>query len=75
MTAVTIELPDDIARSAQQAGLLRSDTLGAVVRELVRQRAGQTLEDSVRAFEARPVAADELSVDDIRSAIDAARRH
>ncbi len=38
MTTITIELPDDVAKSAQQAGILSRQTLASIVRELVRDR-------------------------------------
>lgn len=75
MTTVTIELPDDVAQSAQQAGLLTSQTLASVVRELVREQAIRKMRQAVQAFEVRPATADELTTSDIQSAIDAARRH
>jgi Arc/MetJ family transcription regulator len=75
MTRITIELPDEIAQSAQQAGLLSGETLASVVRELVRERAARDLQAAPDAFAARPVTNDELTPEDIRLAIDAARRH
>lgn len=75
MTTVTIELPDDVARSAQQAGLLTGQALASVVRELVRERAAREVRKAADAFDAQPVSQDELSDEDIRLAIDAARRH
>lgn len=75
MTSVTIELPDDVAQSALQAGLLTSQTLAGVVRELVRQQAARKLLQTMAAFEAVPLEAGELSLVDIDLAIDAARRH
>jgi hypothetical protein len=75
MTSITIELPDDVAQSAKQAGLLSSQTLANVVRELVRQRAAHQLLQTVSVFDAQPVTAGELTLDEIGLAIDAARRH
>ncbi len=75
MTTITIELPDDIAQSARQAGFLSSQTLASVVRELVRERAERKLRDAMNAFDADPVPADQLTPQDIQLAIDAARRH
>jgi len=75
MTSITIELPDDIAQSALQAGLLSSQTLASVVRELVRERATQRLRQAIEVLNENPVTADELTPEDIQSAIDAARRH
>ena len=75
MTSIMIELPDDVAQSARQAGLLGGETLASVVRELVRERALQQLQKAIDAFDARPVTADELTPEGIQHAIDAARRH
>lgn len=75
MTTITIELPDDVAQSAQQAGLLSSQTLASVVRELVRERAARELQKAIQGFEVRPLSDSELTPEDIRLAIDAARRH
>ena len=75
MTTITFELPDDVAQSAQQAGLLTSKTLASVVRELVRDQAARKMRQAVHAYEAQPVTPTELTAKDIQSAIDAARRH
>ena len=75
MTTITIELPDDVARSAQQAGLLSGQTLASIVRELVRDRAARKLQQAIRNFDDRAVGADELTPSDIRHAIDATRGH
>jgi Arc/MetJ family transcription regulator len=75
MTRVTIELPDDVARSAQQAGLLSSQTLASVVRELVREQSARELRNAIQAIDKQPVTEQELTAEDIRLAIAAARRH
>ncbi|MDP2371113.1 hypothetical protein [Rhodoferax sp.] len=75
MTTITIELPDDVARSAQQAGLLSGQTLAAIVRELVRDRAARKLQQAIRSLDDRAVSADELTPSDIQHAIDATRGH
>ena len=58
MTTVTIELPDDVARSAQQAGLLTGQTLASLVRELVRVRAARGLQQAIPTFDAHPISDD-----------------
>ena len=75
MATITIELPDDVAQSAQQAGLLSGHTLATIVRELVRDRAARKLQQAVRSFDDRPVSNDELTTSDIQHAIDATRNH
>lgn len=75
MTSITIELPDDVARSAQQAGLLNGQTLASIVRELVRDRAARKLQQTIRIFDDHPLGSDELTASDIQHAIDATRSH
>ena len=38
MTTLQIDLPDSLATEAQQAGLLNSETIGALLREAMRER-------------------------------------
>lgn len=75
MTAITIELPDDVARSAQQAGLLASQTLASTVQELVRQTAAKKIVQAFAAFDSNLALPVELSQADIQLAIHAARGH
>ncbi len=75
MTTITIELPDDVAKSAQQAGLLSGQALATIVRELVRDRAARKLQQAIRNFDDRPVGVEELTASDIQHAIDATRSH
>ncbi len=71
MSSITIELPDDVARSAQQAGLLSAPVLISVVRELVRERAARHLQQAIEAIDAQPIMHDELTPGEIQAAIDA----
>ena len=75
MTTITIDLPDDVARSAQQAGLLSGQALASIVRELVRDRAARKLQEAMQSLDDRAVGADELTASDIQHAIDATRGH
>jgi post-segregation antitoxin (ccd killing protein) len=43
MTTVQITLPDDLAQDAQAAGLLTSQALEVMLRERLRQQAGESL--------------------------------
>lgn len=45
MTTVQIELPDELARQAQEAGLLSPETLESLLRDQLRKRAGQALRE------------------------------
>jgi predicted transcriptional regulator len=38
MTTITIQLPDDLARQVQQAGLLSSTTIEEILREKLKDR-------------------------------------
>jgi hypothetical protein len=75
MATITIELPDDVARSALQAGLLSGQTLASIVRELVRDRAARKLQQAMRSLDDRTVSADEMTPSDIQHAIKATRGH
>ena len=44
MTTVEITLPDDLARKANQAGLLSSEAMAAMLREQLQRRAGDALQ-------------------------------
>ncbi len=43
MTTVQINLPDELARDAQAAGLLTPEALEQILREQLRKRAGEEL--------------------------------
>lgn len=75
MTAFTIELPDELATAARQAGLLNSQAVVSVMRELVRVRAAHTFTQAISAFSAQPANDSELTPADIQRAIHAARSH
>lgn len=44
MTTIQITLPDDLAQTANQAGLLSSAAMEAMLREQLQRRAGETLQ-------------------------------
>ncbi len=75
MTSITIELPDDVALAAQQAGLLSSSTVSSVLRELVRVRAAAKFRQVITTFTAQPTNDAELNPQDLQIAIHAASRH
>jgi hypothetical protein len=75
MTSITIELPDDVAFAAQQAGLLNSSAVTSVLRELVRLRAAEKFRHAMTAFTTQPTNDAELSPQDLQNAIHAANRH
>jgi len=43
MTTIQIQLPDDLAQDAQAAGLLNPDAIERLLRERLRQQAGDAL--------------------------------
>jgi len=45
MTTIQLTLPDDLARTATEAGLLSSKAVQEMLRELLRRRAGETLRE------------------------------
>lgn len=75
MTAFTIDLPDELATAARQAGLLNSQAVVSVMRELVKARAARTFTLAMAAFSAQPASESELTPADIQRAIHAARSH
>ncbi len=44
MTTVQITLPDELAQKAASAGLLSSEAMGAMLREQLRRRAGESMQ-------------------------------
>ncbi len=47
MTNVTVRLPDELARQAQSAGLLRDDAIAARLREVMQKRQVDQLFDTM----------------------------
>jgi hypothetical protein len=45
MKTVQINLPDDLAQNAASAGLLSAEAMEAMLREQLRRRAGQALQE------------------------------
>jgi len=45
MTTVEIELPEDLARRAKEAGLLTQEALESMLRERLRMQAGEALRE------------------------------
>jgi hypothetical protein len=75
MTTVQIDLPDELARDAQAAGLLTSEALEQILREQLRKRAGAELRalwDRMPAEELTPEIEQEI-VEEVR-AVRAERR-
>ena len=75
MTTFTIDLPDELATAARQTGLLNSQAVVSVMRELVKACAARTFTQSMAAFSAQPANESELTPSDIQRAIHAARSH
>jgi hypothetical protein len=70
MTEVTVSLPDDIAQQARQAGLLRSETLAALLRDAMRQgRIERLFANMDKLSKIEP----SLTEEEIAAEIDAAR--
>ena len=43
MTTIEIELPEDVARRAREAGLLTPDAMESMLRERLRKQAGEAI--------------------------------
>ena len=70
MTTLTINLPDNIAKAAKDAGLLTSETLAQLLKDAVRRRAGQRLLDVAKRIQATGISpmSDEEIVAEVKAA-------
>lgn len=70
MTTLTINLPDNIAKEAKDAGLLTSETLAQLLKDAVRRRAGQRLLDVAKRIQATGISpmSDEEIVAEVKAA-------
>jgi hypothetical protein len=55
MTTLTIDLPDNIAQEAKDAGLLTPEVLAQLLKEAVRRQAGRRLLDVAQRIQAAGV--------------------
>ncbi len=55
MTTLTIDLPDNIAQEAKDAGLLAPDALAQLLKEAMRRQAGHRLLDVAKRIQAADV--------------------
>lgn len=70
MTDVTFTLPDDLARQAESAGLLRSEVVAALLRDAIRER---RVEESFASIERLHAVEPPLTEDDVDAEIVRAR--
>ena len=70
MTTLTIDLPDNIAKEAKDAGLLTPEALVQLLKDAVRRRAGQRLLDVARRIQATGISpmSDEEIVAEVKAA-------
>ena len=75
MTTLTIDLPDNIARKAKDAGLLTPDALAQLLKETMRRQAGHRLLDAAQRLQSAsiPPMSDEEIVAEVK-AVRAERR-
>ena len=75
MTTLTIDLPDNIARAAKDAGLLTPDALAQLLKETMRRQAGRRLLEVAKHIQATgaPPMSDEEIVAEVK-AVRAERR-
>lgn len=75
MTTLTIDLPDNIAKEAKDAGLLTPETLAQLLKDAVRRQAGRRLLDVAKRLQTTgiPPMSDEEIVAEVK-AVRAVRR-
>ncbi len=71
MTTLTIDLPDNIAKQAQDAGLLTPEALAQLLKDAVRRQAGRRLLDTAKRIQAAGIAP--LSEEEIVAEVKAVR--
>ncbi len=75
MTTLTIDLPDNIAKEAKDAGLLTPEVLAQLLKDAMRRQAGRRLLDAAKRLQAAgiPPVSEEEIVAEVK-AVRAARR-
>ena len=70
MTTLSIDLPDNIAKEAKDAGLLTPETRVQLLKDAVRRRAGQRLLDAAKRIQATGISpmSDEEIVAEVKAA-------
>lgn len=71
MTEVTVQLPDELARKAQAAGLLNPEGIERALRDALKREAGRKLLDLGNAMRANGLPP--MSEEEIQTEIDAVR--
>ena len=71
MTVIEISLPEELALSAKDAGLLSDRAIQALLRDAIRRRAGQSLLEA--ALDIQAAAIPPMSMDEIDAAVKAVR--
>lgn len=71
MTELTVNLPDDLARKAQEAGLLTQQGIERVLREALRREAGRQLLEISKRLQAADIPP--VSMEEIQAEVDAVR--
>lgn len=75
MTTVQITLPDDLAQTATNAGLLSPEAMETMLREQLRLRAGESLKTLWRAMPQEPLTPEtEQEISDAVGAVRANQR-
>lgn len=69
MTELTVQLPDDLARKAQAAGLLNDQGIERALRDALKREAGRRLLEIGKAMQDLPP----MSEEEIQAEIDAVR--
>ncbi len=71
MTTIEIHLPDDLAQSAERAGLLSDQAIRHLLEDAIRRRAGRALVDVARDIHAADV--QPMSMDEVDAEVKAVR--
>jgi predicted proteasome-type protease len=71
MTTVKIELPEDLARKAEAAGLLTPEAIEQVLREALRRDAGKRLLEISKRMQAANIPP--MTMEEIQAEVDAVR--
>lgn len=71
MTTLTVDLPDNIAQEAKDAGLLTPEALAQLLKDAVRRQAGQRLLNAAKRIQA--VGITPMSDEDIVAEVKAVR--
>lgn len=71
MTELVVQLPDELAQRAKNAGLLSDSAIGRLLEEAMRREAGRKLLEAARRVQEAGIPP--MTMDEIQAEVDAAR--